>query len=135
VLVRTLNTVQAFTNTTGSTITTRTVGGAVTDPASGPYVLSTSPELVAFVASGSLELTDGTWLDDVSGPITALTGTTSGLLLTSRGSTTDLWALTPTWRSLDLASSLGVASSTLSILGSGSAVIVSDGTSTWALWR
>ena len=135
VLVRNLNTVQAFTNTTGSTITTRTVGGAVTDPANGPYVLSTSPEVVAFVASGSLELTDGTWLDDVSGPVTTLTGTTSGLLLTSRDSTTDLWALTPTWRSLDLASSLGVTSSTLSILGSGSVVIVSDGTSTWALWR
>jgi hypothetical protein len=134
-LVRTNNTVQSFTNATGSTITTRTLGGYVTDPASGPYVVSTSPEIVAYVASGSLELTDGTWIDDVSGTVTVLTGGASGLMFTTRGATTDLWTLTPTWRSLDLASSLGVTSSTFSVLGSGSVVILSDSTSTWALWR
>ena len=88
-----------------------------------------------FRSSGSLELTDGTWLSDTQGLVTALTGTTSGLLLTSRGSTTELWTLTPTWRSLHLASSLGVSTSSFVVIGSGSVVLLSDGTSTWALWR
>ena len=135
VIVRTASTIQAFTNSSGTTITTRTLGGTVTDPASGPYVVSTAPESVTFVASGSLELTDGTWLSDTQGLVTALTGTTSGLLLTSRGSTTELWTLTPTWRSLHLASSLGVSTSSFVVIGSGSVVLLSDGTSTWALWR
>ena len=135
VLARTTTGVMAVATTTAPALVTSTV--LVTSGlTAGPFVTSIAPE--TFISRGSvtnLVANDGTVAAKTSNLPTPLMGTGSGMMLTVDSGVMTLWSSEPTWRSLDVNSTLGVSLVAPLVSGSGRALLLTSGSSTWAFTR
>lgn len=134
VIARTTKGLSSFTNNTGTTVTTATLL-AKTNLTSGPFVISSNPETMVSSSGTSLVTNDGYEVATTTGVPAALVGTGSGMVITIDGGVVTLWSSTPSWRSLDATSTLGISLSSPTVSGTGDAVLMTSGSSTWAVTR
>jgi kumamolisin len=134
VIARTTKGLSAFTNVAGTTLTTTTILSS-TALTTGPFVVSANPETVVSMNGTQLLGPDGTQIATVSSTPVPLVGLGSGMMITIDAGIPTLWCSTPTWRPLDISSTLGVSLTTPSVSGSGGALLLTSSTATWAFTR
>lgn len=134
VLARTTTGISAFSNQAGTSVTT-TVIVTRSNLSSGPFVVGINPEVVLSTSGTSVVASDGTDVTVSSSVPIAIPGAGAGFALTLDAGVITLWCSTPTWRSLDVVGTLGVTGLTPSVSGTGDAVLLTSGSTTWALTR
>lgn len=134
VVARTTKGLTAFTNTSGNLMSTAVVLSK-SNLTSGPFLVSTSPETILAMSVSTLVTQTGAEIGVTTSSPVPIFGIASGLALTIDDGVLTLWCSTPTWRSLDPASTLGITLTTPRVVGTGDAVIVSSGSFMWAVNR
>ena len=87
------------------------------------------------VSGTNLLAANGSQIATVTSALFPLTGVGSGMMITVDSGEVTLWCSTPSWRGLDVNTTLGVTLTAPVVTGSGRALLLTSGVTTWAFSR
>ena len=134
VVARTTKGLSAYTYSVGTTLTATTLQSR-SNLTSGPFVVGSAPETVLSMSGDNLLTPNGSLIATVTSAPFPLTGVGSGMMITVDSGDVTLWCSTPAWRGLDANSTLGVTLTAPAVTGSGRALLLTSGATTWAFTR
>lgn len=135
IIVRTTIGLSSYVSLTGTSLSAPSALLVRSGLTAGPLLLATSPDVIVATSGGQLVDRFGTAVTAAMSVTVPIRGGTTGMALLNTGDSLTVWCASPSWRSLDVAGLLGLPNVHATLSGTGDALLLTSGTTTWAFTR